>query len=81
MHVITQPGIERQIRTHTPLVLNKHAKVRIRLNLVWNSKRLLVIDVIPTQEIIERAEGVNTLRRAGKENVDAVVKKPTAEFK
>ena len=50
------------------------------MSLVWNSKRLLVIEIIPIQEIIERTEGVNTLDRAGEENVDAVVKKPGAEL-
>jgi hypothetical protein len=56
LNVVTESGIESQIRSHSPLILNKHAKVRIRLKLTRSAKRLLVVQVISVQEIIEGAE-------------------------
>src|SRR6185369_6159075 len=64
----------------SPFILNKDTDIRIRLNLVRRAKRLLVVEVVATQEIVERAERVNALHSAGEENVDAVVEKTATRF-
>src|ERR1051326_3492894 len=73
LHVVAQPGVDRQSASHAPLVLNERTEIRVRLELLRRAERLLKRIVVAAQKITQRREVVNTLKSAGKENVETVV--------